>query len=129
MAAARVAGPRDLLLASAGPGYFSTVAALSKEARRAGARVIILTSQPPTAAAVRELGDVVLQVPACCLPPSDEPAARQASEAPLGQPSPLLMGSSYELALQLFFDLVCVQLQGELGLSTEEMVERHTNLE
>ena len=129
MTAARVAGPSDLFVASAGPGFFSTVAALSKEARRAGARVLILTSQPPTAAAVQELGDVVLQIPACCLPPSNEPTTGQASP---GQPSPLLMGSSYELALQLFFDIVCVQLPGELGmsgLSTEVMVERHTNLE
>ena len=128
MTAARLAGPRDLLVASAGPGYFSTVAALSKEARRAGARVLILTSQPLGAAAA-ELGDVVLQLPACCLPASDATAAGQASEAPPGQPSPLLMGSSYELALQLFFDLVCVLLPRELGLATEDMVQRHTNLE
>ncbi|KAG5190986.1 putative 6-phospho-3-hexuloisomerase [Tribonema minus] len=96
-------GAGDLLIATAGPGYFSTVAALSREARHAGARVLIITSQPPAAAA--EIADVVLQVPATCLP------------------------ASFELALQLWFDVACVLLVDALGLSAEAATARHTNLE
>lgn len=46
-------GSGDLLLLSAGPGYFSTVAALAGEAREAGARVVVFTAQVGAACAPR----------------------------------------------------------------------------
>src|SRR5215472_14739920 len=39
-------GSGDLLVASAGPGAFSTVLALQHVAQKAGARVMIITAQP-----------------------------------------------------------------------------------
>src|SRR5574338_1354781 len=39
-------GAGDLFLASAGPGDFATVAALAEIARKAGAKVAIVTAQP-----------------------------------------------------------------------------------
>lgn len=44
-------------------------------------------------------------------------------------PSTLQMGSAYELALQLVFDMVSILLQRRLGLSDAAMKARHTNLE
>lgn len=147
MTAARL-GKGDLLLVSAGPGYFSTVAALAQQARRDGARVVLLTSQPSQQAAAARWADVVLRIPATCLPPAEPagtgsgapPGAGPAAGPFLAHPelsatppaaarSPLLMGSSYELALQLVFDLVAVLLPERLGLTDGDMLARHTNLE
>jgi len=54
-------GAGDLLIVSAGPGYFSTVAALMGVAKRDGARTLVVTAQPegecPKAA------DAVLPIP------------------------------------------------------------------
>ena len=120
----------DVLLVSAGPGYFSTVTALSGEAQRAGAKVIVFSSQPPSP--LQDFADVCIQVPATCLPPTPLllPAAASAAPRMASGDSVLLMGSSYELALQLFFDIVCILLRNKLGgVSTGQMLARHTNLE
>lgn len=147
MTAARL-GKGDLLLTSAGPGYFSTVAALAQQARQDGARVLLLTSQPAEQAAAARWADAVLRIPATCMSPADQAGAGGSTtpgEGPsagtglarptppaaptAAPPSPLLMGSSYELALQLYFDLVAVLLQRQLGLTDVDMSARHTNLE
>src|SRR5438876_4224756 len=52
----------DLLLASAGPGEFSTVLALMRVAHGAGARTLVVTAEPQGLAA-RE-ADVVIHLPA-----------------------------------------------------------------
>jgi hypothetical protein len=39
------------------------------------------------------------------------------------------MGSSYELALQLFCDMVSLMLQHKLSIDSGQMKGRHTNLE
>jgi len=46
-----------------------------------------------------------------------------------GGQSILPMGSSYELALQLFFDVVCILLQKRVKQDEGQMTSRHTNLE
>lgn len=93
-----------------------------------------LTSQPGVAA--RLSASEVLHIPAACMAaeqggdaPAGTAAAAAAAEPPAAPTSPLLLGSSYELALQLFFDLVCVQLVQRLRLSPEQLAARHTNLE
>lgn len=115
-------GDGDLLIASAGPGYFSTVCALANEARRDAAQVLIFTSQPPHLLA--DIADNVVRIPATCLPPADGGGEQQQAS-----PSLLLMGSSYELALHLFFDVLCLLLQEVLEIGENEMKKRHTNLE
>lgn len=110
-------GPGDLLLVSAGPGYFSTVAALIGVARDAGARVACITAQPdgdcPRAA------DLVLTLPA-------QTMADDAGPAPA---SVLPMGSLYEGAQYLFFELFVLKLRERLGITGEAMRANHTNLE
>ncbi|WP_137132691.1 SIS domain-containing protein [Rhizobium sp. FY34] len=106
----------DLLIVSAGPGTFSTVSALMKVARMAGARVLLVTAEPQGAAA--GLADVILPVPAQTMA-TDQGAAS----------SVLPMGSLYEGALYILFELVILALRDELGVSAEIMRANHTNLE
>lgn len=124
-------GKGDILLASAGPGHFSTVSAIAGEAQRAGCRVIGFTSQPPSP--LQDWADLCIQVPATCLPPASlldqSPVHLHRTGGVDGTHSILPMGSSYELALQLFFDVVALFLQQRLGIAGEMMKARHTNLE
>jgi 6-phospho-3-hexuloisomerase len=115
MTAAKI-GTGDLLITSAGPGSFSTVMALLGVAREAGARTMVVTAQPDGPAASN--ADVVIELPA------------QTMANDLSGPVSLLpMGSLYELALLLFFDLMCIMLSKRTGQSPEQMRARHTNLE
>ena len=109
-------GPGDLLLVSAGPGAFSTVLALMGVAKAAGARTMVVTAQPGGLAA--QQADVVIYLPA------------QTMADDLSGPTTILpMGSLYEVAQLLFFDLISILLRDKTGQSPEEMRARHTNLE
>ncbi len=109
-------GPGDLLIASAGPGRFSTVLALLGVARDAGARTLVVTAQPEGEGPRR--ADVVVHLPAQTM--ADDRVAAT---------SVLPMGSLYEAVQLLFFDVVSIRLRERLGQTAEEMRERHTNLE
>jgi 6-phospho-3-hexuloisomerase len=109
-------GKGDLFLASAGPGYFSTVMALLETAGLAGARTMIVTAQPAGAAPRR--ADMTIHLPA------------QTMADDLGASAGLLpMGSLYEAAQLVFFDLVSILLREQTGQTPEQMRSRHTNLE
>ncbi|HET6206603.1 MAG TPA: SIS domain-containing protein [Terracidiphilus sp.] len=109
-------GGGDLLMESAGPGAFSTVLALQEIAHRAGARVLIITAQP--AGEAPQKADIVIELPAQTM--ADDRSART---------SLLPMGSLYEAAQLVFFDLVSILLREKTGQSPEQMRQRHTNLE
>jgi len=109
-------GQGDLLIASAGPGTFSTVVALLGVARDAGARRMVVTAQPSGAAP--SMADVVIELPA------------QTMANDRGGPASLLpMGSLYEAAELVFFDLISILLREKTGQSPDQMRARHTNLE
>ena len=109
-------GPGDLLLVSAGPGAFSTVLGLMGVARGAGARTLVITAQPAGEAARRS--DVVIHLPAQTMADDRAP-----------QTSLLPMGSLFEAAQLIFFDLVAILLRERTGQTPEAMRARHTNLE
>ena len=109
-------GNGDLLMASAGPGAFSTVLALQGVAHRAGARVVIITAQP--AGDAPQKADVVIELP-----------AQTMANDRIANTSVLPMGSLYEAAQLVFFDLVSILLRDKTGQSPEQMRQRHTNLE
>lgn len=113
-------GPGDLLLVSAGPGFFSTVAALAGQARAAGATVIAFTAQ----GSLLEFADFTVCVPAATMPIH----GRGDSAAPPRR-STLPMGSSYEAALWLLLDVLALVLQREMGLAESDLSRNHTNLE
>lgn len=108
-------GAGDLLVVSGGPGGFSTVNALMSVAKAAGAKTLLITAQPGGEAA--SLADTVVVLPAQTM--ADDQA----------KPGILPMGSLFEAAQLIFFDLVTLLLRDRLGQDAEELRARHTNLE
>ncbi|KAJ4826335.1 hypothetical protein Tsubulata_031671 [Turnera subulata] len=106
----------DLLVASAGPGGFSTVEALCSVARSNGARVMLLTAQPETGSCVKH-ASVVCYVPAQTMAEEEEKRAL------------MPMGSVYEGALFVLFEMVVYKLGEALGENPQAIRARHTNLE
>ncbi|KAK9809893.1 hypothetical protein WJX72_001168 [[Myrmecia] bisecta] len=123
-------GSGDVLIVSAGPGYFSSVQALATEARRTGAKVVAFTAH---LTAALPMADTVVRVPSQTM--GTLMAAPQLPNGHngvhTGQPgqSPLQLGAPYELALQLLCDCFCVVLQHDLGVLDQALAGRHTNLE
>lgn len=109
-------GPGDLLVVSAGPGHFSSVAALAATARAAGARVACVTAHPD--GAVPAAADRVLHIPAQTM--ADDRG---------GAASVLPMGSLFEGAQFLVFELLVLALRDRVGETAATMRARHTNLE
>jgi 6-phospho-3-hexuloisomerase len=110
-------GPGDVFLASSGPGETSTVLALMDIARKAGATNLLLTGEPKSSAA--KLADFTLLIPAQTMA-SDQGASRS---------SVLPMGSVFEGALFLLFEIMVLKLRELLGATPDEMRARHTNME
>ena len=109
-------GEGDLLVVSAGPGDFSTVAALMGVARAAGAEVLLVTAQPDGAAAKR--ADRVLVLPAQTMANDRGPST-----------AVLPMGSVYEGAQFILFEVMILKLRDRLAILPEAMRANHTNLE
>jgi 6-phospho-3-hexuloisomerase len=108
-------GSGDLLVVSAGPGSFSTVKALVGVARSAGARIAVVTAQPE--GEVSKAADSVIHLRAQTM--ADDKAGA----------SVLPMGSLYEAAMLIFFDIVSIVVRERTGQTMEGMRARHTNLE
>ncbi|MBX3566717.1 MAG: SIS domain-containing protein [Rhizobiaceae bacterium] len=110
-------GQGDLFLVTAGPGELSTVTALMTVARNAGAHNLLLTAEPDSSAG--RLADSMILVPA-------QTMARDQGDA---RTSVLPMGSVYEGALFMLFEVMILKLKGLLAVSPEAMRARHTNME
>lgn len=108
-------GRGDLLLCSAGPGQLSTVTALMGVAKEAGAKILFLTAEEHCDAT--QLADHVLVIPA------------QTMARDLGGDSVLPMGSAYEGAMFILFEILVLRLKERLGETGESMRARHTNME
>ena len=109
-------GEGDLLVVSAGPGHFSSIAALADTARSGGARVACVTATPD--GAVPRAADAILTLP-----------AQTMRDDLVAAPSVLPMGSLYEGAMYLAFELLVLEIATRTGASREAMRARHTNLE
>lgn len=110
-------GPGDILLASSGPGELATVLTLMKLAKEAGAKNLLLTAEAGSSAA--KLADLTLLIPAQTMA-SDQGDARS---------SVLPMGSLYEGAMFVLFEVMVLKLKTMLGVAPEAMRGRHTNME
>ncbi|XP_010482566.1 PREDICTED: uncharacterized protein LOC104761225 [Camelina sativa] len=114
----------DLLIASAGPGGFSTVDAICSIAKSNGAKVLLLTAQPVTGSCVKHATDV------CYVPAQTMASDNGGGDAgELGEKRLLPMGSVYEGALFVLFEMVVYKLVDVLGETPESVRARHTNLE
>lgn len=109
-------GTGDLLFASAGPGALATADALLGVARQAGARTLVVTAQPqgPTS----RLADRLLVLPAQTMANDRGPAT-----------AVLPMGSVFEGAQFVLFEVMVLKLRDRLGVTPEAMRANHTNLE
>jgi 6-phospho-3-hexuloisomerase len=110
-------GAGDLFLVTCGPGEISTALALIDVARAAGARVVLITAQPGGRAAGR--ADFVLHLPAQTM--ADDQGEARSSVLP--------MGSLYEGALFVLFEVMVLKLIERLEVTPEAMRANHTNLE
>jgi 6-phospho-3-hexuloisomerase len=110
-------GPGDVFLVTAGPGEVSTVLALMRVAKAAGATNMLLTAEPASSAAA--LADFVLLLPAQTMA-SDQGTART---------SVLPMGSLFEGAMFVLFEVMVLKLKTLSGVTGEAMRARHTNME
>jgi 6-phospho-3-hexuloisomerase len=109
-------GPGDLFLVSSGPGRLSTVAALIGQARKTGAKIACITAEPD--GPDPKASDLILTIPV-------QTMARDQTAAT----SVLPMGSVFEGAQFLLFELLTLDLRQRLNKSPETMRARHTNLE
>lgn len=108
-------GPGDLFLCAAGPGTLPTASALCGVARSAGARVVVVTAEPEGATA--KMADELLVIPA------------QTMARDIGGTSVLPMGSLFEGAMFLVFEVLVLELREALAETAEAMRARHTNME
>jgi 6-phospho-3-hexuloisomerase len=109
-------GAGDLLFVSSGPGASNIGDALIEVAREAGARIAVVTAQPQ--ARTPSKADVVFHIPAQTM--ADDQG---------GALSVLPMGSLFETAQMVLFEIIVLALRERLGESAESMRQRHTNLE
>lgn len=110
-------GQGDVFLVSSGPGETSTVLTLMQVARQAGATNLLLTAQAEASAA--RLADFTLLIPAQTM--ANDQGAQKTSVLP--------MGSVFEGALFLLFEVMVLKLRELIGASPEAMRARHTNME
>ena len=109
-------GPQDLLIVSAGPGDLATAKVLVGIARKSGARTALVTAQPK--------GDLAAHVDSVTVIPAQTMADDQGTGLSL-----LPMGSLFETAQMIFFELVILQLRPRFAETSQTMRARHTNLE
>ena len=106
----------DLLIVSAGPGDLATARTLAGIARSAGARTALVTAQPQ--------GELTKHVDVVTVLPAQTMANDQS-----GKLSVLPMGSLFETAQMIAFELAILKLRPRFNETAETMRARHTNLE
>ena len=110
-------GEGDLFIVTCGPGEISTALALMGVAKAAGAKILFVTAQPDSPGGA--LADYIVTLPAQTM--ADDQGEKKTSVLP--------MGSLFEGALFVLFEVMILKLIGRLGITPEEMRARHTNLE
>jgi 6-phospho-3-hexuloisomerase len=92
------------------------VAGLMGVAKQAGATTLLVTAQPQGKCA--EMADFVLHLP-----------AQTMADDQSGRVSVLPMGSLFEGAQYILFEIMILRLRDKLGITPEAMRNNHTNLE
>ena len=110
-------GPGDVFLITCGPGYISTAQALMGVAKDAGAEVVLITAR--LQGRLSPLADLILHLPAQTMADDQGPA----------KSSVLPMGSLFEGALFVLFEVMVLKLKARLYISADDMRANHTNLE
>jgi 6-phospho-3-hexuloisomerase len=109
-------GAGDLFLVNATLGDLPTALALMASARKAGARVALITAAPASPAG--RAADLIVHLPAQAMGGDGARSIR----------SRMPMGSQYEAALFLLCEALVICLADRLGESFAAMQARHANL-
>ncbi len=109
-------GPPDLLLIASGSGESKLPAEIARLAKKAGAKLALLTSAD--ASTIQLLSDIVVRLPC---PTKKEPNR--------GVKSIQLMSTLFDQSLHIFGDAVALRIQELKHLSSAELWQRHANLE
>lgn len=110
-------GKGDLFIVTIGPGEISTGLALLNVAKNAGAEILFITAQPQGRGA--DYADFVLHLPAQTM--ADDQGEAKTSVLP--------MGSLYEGALFILFEIMILKLIDKMGITADAMRANHTNME
>lgn len=110
-------GKGDLFIVTCGPGEISTALALMGVAKAAGSKILLFTAQPNGRCAA--LADFVVHLPAQTM--ADDQGDRRSSVLP--------MGSLFEGALFVLFEVMVLKLINTMKIKPETMRANHTNLE
>lgn len=110
-------GKGDVFFVSSGPGETTTVLTLMRVAKDAGATVVLVTAEEGGSAT--KLADEVLLVP----------AQTMASDRGAATTSVLPMGSAFEGAMFVLFEVMILKLRDLLMATPDAMRARHTNME
>ncbi|MEM0004766.1 MAG: 6-phospho-3-hexuloisomerase [Desulfurococcaceae archaeon] len=115
----------DVLIAISGSGRTRTVVSVAEAAKSIGAKVIALTTYPDSPLA--KLADIVVRIPGRTkLAIEEDYIIRQVR----GHHEPLApLGTLFEVTTLVFLDGVVVELMSKLGITEEDMKERHANIE
>ena len=110
-------GQGDLFVVTCGPGEISTALALMGVAKQAGAEILFITAQPKGRGAA--FADFTLLLPAQTM--ADDQGEKRSSVLP--------MGSLFEGALFVLFEIMVLKLINSMKIKPEDMRANHTNLE
>jgi 6-phospho-3-hexuloisomerase len=115
----------DVLVALSGSGRTKSVISVAEAAKSVGAIVVSITTFMDSPLA--KLGDVVVLIPGRTkLAREDDYLVRQV----IGLHEPLTpLGTLFEDLAMIFLDGVVVELMDKLGVTEEELKERHANVE
>lgn len=115
----------DVLIALSGSGRTKSVVSVAEAAKSVGAVIVSITTYLDSPLA--RLGDVVVLIPGRTkLAREDDYYVRQV----MGLHEPLTpLGTLFEDTVMIFLDGVIVELMEKLGVSEDDLKERHANVE
>lgn len=105
----------DLLLTGSGSGETATLKIIAEKAKKAGAKLDVLTIYQDSS--IARLSDGVLVIPAATNQVKDDRTSWQPG------------GSSFEQSLLILLDSMAISLASELGIPLSGTLELHANLE
>ncbi len=109
-------GPGDVLLIASASGETRLPVEIARTAKRAGARIALITS--PTESTLKSLSDLAVHLPC--------PTKKDASQ---GVMSVQTMSTLFGQCLLVLGDIITMALQERKGLTNEDMKRFHANLE
>jgi len=115
----------DIVVAISGSGRTQLIVAAAEAAKKVGAFIVAITTYPESP--LGNLADLIVKVPGRTkMVKMDDYFARQI----LGIHEPLApLGTLFEDTAMVFLDSVIYSLMKRLGISEEDMKQRHANIE